>query len=357
MLAAFWSGLGGELAKQWTVRILTPAFAFWAGGLALLWWRAHGAGVHTHGWAHELTSTATWVRGLPGLAQGLLLVAALLVVAASAVAADRLTLPVLRLQEGYWSRPRWLRRLLVDYRRWRHGRWAKRVDELSRRQRMGELSIDEYLELAGLEAAPAKDAARLQELRRRRAAGFDHQKMSDLARGRRYLRNSPRVDSMGMPTRLGDVLRAAERRPADKYGLDATVCWYALWLLLPAEARTELVQVRSALDSSALAWLWGVLFVVWTPWTWWALPIGLGVASAAYYFGILGSASLFGELTVAAFDLYRFRLYDALHLPRPSAPQDERREAGPRVTNLLWGGLDDPGVRYVDPPSGKETTG
>jgi hypothetical protein len=356
VLAGFWSGLGGELAKQWTVRILTPAFAFWAGGLAALWWRFHGRGVRASGWAHELTATVTSLRGLSGLAQGLLLVAALLVVAASAVAADRLTLPVLRLLEGYWSRPRWLRRSLVAYRRWRHRRWATRTDELNRRQRMGELTIDEYLELAGLEAAPTKDPKRLQELRQRRAAGFDNQVMSDLARGRRYLRNSPREDSMGMPTRLGDVLRAAERRPADKYGLDAIVCWYALWLVLPTEAKTELVQARSTLDKAALAWLWGVLFLVWTPWTWWALPIGLGVAAAAYYVGILGAASLFGELTVTAFDLYRFRLYDNLHLPRPSSPQVERREAGPRVTNLLWGGLDEAALSYVDPPSGKDTT-
>lgn len=37
MLDAFWSGVGEELARHWVARVLTPAFAFWVGGLALVW--------------------------------------------------------------------------------------------------------------------------------------------------------------------------------------------------------------------------------------------------------------------------------------------------------------------------------
>ena len=99
MLAAFWSGLGGEFAKQWAARILTPAFAFWAGGLAAIWWHSHGRAVRAHGWPHELSATADWLHRLPGLAQGILVVAGLLLVAVSALAAERLTLPLLRLLE------------------------------------------------------------------------------------------------------------------------------------------------------------------------------------------------------------------------------------------------------------------
>jgi hypothetical protein len=165
------------------------------------------------------------------------------------------------------------------------------------------------------------------------------------------LHGMPRQDALGMPTRLGDILRASERRPADKYGLDTIACWTALWLLLPAETKTELVQARSALDNAARAWLWGALFVVWTPWTWLALPVAIVVPALAYYVGILAAATLFGELTVSAFDLYRFRLYDSLHLPRPSSPILERRRDGPRVTRFLWTGLYEPGVQYVEPPA------
>jgi hypothetical protein len=349
MLAAFWSGLGGEFAKRWAARVLTPAFAFWAGGLAAIWWHSHGLGVRARGWARELSATAAWPRELPGVVQGLLVVAALIVVAASALAAEQLTLPLLRFLEGYGWRPQWLRDRLVTYRRRRYAQWAAQVGQLATRQRLGTLEPGDYLELAELEAHPPKDTARLRELRKRREDGLDARALAQLGRGRRILRAAPRQDALGMPTRLGDILRAAERRPADKYGLDTIVCWYALWLLLPPETKTELVQARSALDGAARTWLWGALFIVWTPWTWLALPIAVVVPALAYYIGILPAATLFGELTVSAFDLYRFRLYDDLCLPRPSAPGSERRQDGRRVTSILWEGLDEPGLTYVRP--------
>ena len=62
-------------------------------------------------------------------------------------------------------------------------------------------------------------------------------------------------------------------------------------MLLPAEAKTELVQARSALDNAARTWLWGALFVVWTPWTWLALPIAIVVPAVAYYIGVLTAAA------------------------------------------------------------------
>jgi hypothetical protein len=355
MLEAFWSGLGDEFAKQWAARILTPAFAFWAGGLAAIWWHGHGRGVQAHGWAHELSATGTSLHKLPGLVQGLLVVVALLIVAASALAAERLTLPLLRLMEGYGWRPQWLRNRLVTSRRHRYQRWEKRVKSLNRRQRLGTLSDEEFFELEKLEADPPADTARLEELRKRSTDRLDARMMAQLGRGRNVLRGMPRQDALGMPTRLGDILRAAERRPADKYGLDAIICWYALWLLLPAETKTELVQARSALDNAARAWLWGALFVVWTPWTWLALPIAFIVPAFAYYTGILAAATLFGDLTVTAFDLYRFLLYDNLHLPRPCSPASERRD-GLRVTRLLWEGLDEPGLKYVVPPADGPST-
>jgi hypothetical protein len=225
------------------------------------------------------------------------------------------------------------------------------VASVGKRQKLGTLTDREFFELAELEEAnPPSDPLRLRDLRGKRADGPDAGMMGQLGRGRNLLRVMPRQDALGMPTRLGDILRAAELRPADKYGLDAIACWPALWLLLPAEAKTELVQARSALDNAARTWLWGALFVVWTPWTWLALPVAIVVPALAYYVSILTAATAFGDLTVAAFDLYRFRLYDSLHLPRPSSPVLERRRDGLRVTRLLWAGLDEPGLRYVDPP-------
>jgi len=348
MLTAFWSGLGGEFAKQWAARVLTPAFAFWVGGLAVVWWHSNGQGVRAHGWSYELSITATSLRHLPGLAQGIVVVCALLLVAMSAVSAERLTQPLLRLLEGYGWHPQWLRDRLIQYRRSRYHHWDSQVAQLATRQRLGNLTAQEFFELVEAEKSNRLvDPIRLQELRQRRADRLDARMTAKLGRGRALLRAAPRQDALGMPTRLGDILRAAERRPADKYGLDAIVCWPALWLLLPAEAKAELVQARSALDNAARAWLWGALFVVWTPWTWLALPVAIAIPVLAYYVSVLTAAAAFGNLTVTAFDLYRFLLYDNLHLPRPTSPSLEV-QSGSRVTSLLWGGLDEPGLKFVD---------
>jgi hypothetical protein len=351
VLAAFWSGLGGELGKQWAVRILTPAFAFWAGGLAALWWHAHQVGVRAHGWSAELAATAKQLQALPALGQGLLLLGALSLLAASALIAERLTFPVLRLLEGYWSRPRWLWSLLVRLRGSQRERWARRIASLQVRQRRGTLTVAEYQELLRLETSSATDPERLDALRLRRAQGFSTQDAATLARGLRITRRVPEQRQLQMPTRLGNILRSAERRPIVKYGLDSVVCWTPLWLVLPEQTRTELVQARSTLDNATRMWLWGALFVVWTPWTWWAVPIAVLVPALAYHVGMIGAAALFGDLVVAAFDLHRMSLYDALHLPRPLSPVEERRVSGPQVTNAVWGGLDEPSVRYTSGPA------
>jgi hypothetical protein len=350
LLAAFWSGLGGELAKHWAARILTPAFAFWAAGLALVWWSEHGDRVRDGGWAEELEATARPLEQLPTVAQVVLVVGALLLLAASALIAERLTLPLLKLLEGYWSRPAWLRDLLVSYRRRRRRRWATAVNELQRKEERGDLTRYEMEELKHLGEADAlgpEDSEREAELRRRQQS-FGAAELAALERGRAYLRSSPRDDRFAMPTRLGDVLRAAELRPADKYGLDSVVCWYRLWVLLPTEIRTEIAETRLELDRAVRIFLWGALFIVWAPWLWWvAVPIAVVVPLLAYSFSMLSAAALFGDLSETAFDLHRMELYDALHLPRPSSAADER-EHGKQLTGILWHGETDPRVVYVE---------
>ena len=65
------------------------------------------------------------------------------------------------------------------------------------------------------------------------------------------LKRFPTQPERMMPTRLGNVLRAAEGRSAAKYGLDSIICWPALWLVLPEAAKTELQAARSELDRAA----------------------------------------------------------------------------------------------------------
>jgi hypothetical protein len=362
MIAAFMSGLGSELSKQWVVRLLTPAFAFWAGGLAVIWWDTHAAAVRAHGWASELSSTSGTLRHLPVLAQVIVVVGALALLAASALVAERLTTPVLRLLEGYWYRPRWLRNRLIAYRRWRRARWGSKVDIYVPLQRLGTLTPVEYADMRELQAA-ARDASRqlsseegvrLQQLQDRHAQGLNAEQLAVLARASASLRESPEKNEHGMPTKLGDILRAAELRPNIRYGLDAVACWNALWLVLPVEVRTELAAARTAVDNATRGWLWGALLLVWTPWSLWALAVGLVLPTLMYYGGIMPAARLFGELIVSAFDIHRFKLYDGLHLPRPTTPILEREQDGPRVTEQLLGGLDAPDISYIIPPAANE---
>ncbi len=70
-------------------------------------------------------------------------------------------------------------------------------------------------------------------------------------------------------TPIGNILRAAERRPADKYGLDTITVWPHLWLLLPEDNRQELRAARTSLDTAVAAATWGLLFCVFTPFTPW----------------------------------------------------------------------------------------
>jgi hypothetical protein len=346
MLDAFWSGVGEELARTWVARVLTPAFAFWVGGAALLWCHLFADEVAARGWLATLVASASGLGQLPVLVQGSLVVGGLVLVAASAVVAERLTVPVLRLLEGYWTRPACLFRQLTGYRRWRRQRVAARAAPLQTRQRRGTLTVAQHAELRRLREQRNPDRDRLVPLERGAADGLTAQETARLGRDLAWLRTTPDRDDLGMPTRLGDILRAAEHRPAASYGLDAVICWGALTQLLPAEQRTSLTNARATLDTAARGWLWGALFLVWTPLSWWALAVGVGVPLLCYRFGILPRAVTFGELIVTAYDVHRMALYDALYLPKPFSPEEERATAGPRVTKALSGTLVEPALAY-----------
>ena len=52
---------------------------------------------------------------------------------------------------------------------------------------------------------------------------------------------------------------------------------------------------------------------------------------------MLQAAQVYGDLLKAAFDLYRFQLYESLHWPKPTTPDDER-VSGESLTGYLWHG-------------------
>jgi hypothetical protein len=311
MLSQFWEGLGSQLGERFVSTVLSPAFIFWLGGAAA-WVSAHRH--RTERWIDAVERLTKGLPELPVVVQGALVVGVLLVVAGSGLVVQRLALTVIRALEGYWPKA------LKGARSFFTRRQSSRIDKLDSRWR----------------ALAAKGVDTLSREERVEYVTLDWR-----------LRGAPRKDRR-MPTSLGNILRAAEARPYDRYGLDATKCWPRLWLILPENVRSELTAARGSLDGGATAFLWGLLFVIWTVWAWWAAPSGLLLAVFAYR-SMLTSASVYGDLLVSAFDLHRRDLYRSLRWPLPTNPAEEPAR-GRGLTLYLWRGSDDQEPSFTEPP-------
>jgi hypothetical protein len=170
----------------------------------------------------------------------------------------------------------------------------------------------------------AADDKAWQELYSRWEAGeaSDTEEIRLLSAERRLGRMPSRPEQV-MPTRLGNVLRAAESRPYDWYGLDSVVCWPRLWLVLPDAVKTEVGGAQAELQAAVTWWTWAALTAIWTIFTPWALPVALAGCLLSYA-AVIGAAMRFGDLVNAAFDVHRGLLYDALGCPRPGGHASER---------------------------------
>jgi len=306
-MGTFWNSVGGKLADRWAT-VSAPALVYWFGGLLAYAYSRHG--LHT---------LATLFGTQFGPNQVAAILTALIVVVASGIVMQRIITPALRILEGYW--PSWaapLRRKLttrlVDRAAIEDAEW----------QRL-------YPQVVGTGASPANDQitafVRLDVIRRRRPNNYD-----------RF-----------MPTRTGNILRAAESWPADKYGLDAVAVWPRLWLLLPDTARQEILAARGSVDTAVATAMWGLLFCAFTPWTTpLVIPIGLAVAFAAVRWWLPASAEVFGDLLESAYDLYRTALYSQLRWPLPCNPEQERSQ-GQQLTSYLWRGSEHASPTFTPP--------
>jgi len=295
MLTQLWTGLGGKLADRLAAALFSPSLLFWAAGAVA--WLIHQGGPAS--WPGSLRALTERASGAPVQLQVAAVLVALGVLLLTGQLVDWLIMPALRLMEGYWPAA-WtrLRGLLVD-------RIAGRREAATARWRALQRSTDDLT---------AAELAELLQLDRR-------------------LRRLPLLAQQLMPTRLGNTLRASETRPARKYGLDPVACWPQLWLLLPDVVRGELADARARLDRAAATVLWGLLIVVWTWWSPWALVAAAAVAAGGYLAAVRAAAT-FGDLVEAAWDLYRSELYRAVRWPLPDNPAEEYRE-GRALTSYL----------------------
>ncbi|MDA0268766.1 MAG: hypothetical protein O3A14_17850, partial [Cyanobacteria bacterium] len=200
--AKFLEGFSGGLADEWIKTLFTPAFVFWlGGGLAAL---------QRHGWDAAVAEFQKLQEPLP-LMLGILV---LLTVAASGFVVQQFDFTVLRLLEGYW--PEWLNPLTNRLVQGQRRRFKRLDQQLQALNRQGLTTL-----------TPQEREAYIQ-------ADLDLGEFPELGRL--------------LPTRLGNMLRAAEDHCAVKYGLDAIICWPRLWLLLPEATKTELSQARQHLN-------------------------------------------------------------------------------------------------------------
>ncbi|RLB76854.1 MAG: hypothetical protein DRH24_17215 [Deltaproteobacteria bacterium] len=301
----FWETAAESVAQKWGERLFSPALFFWALGVVLAGTRA--------GWGPMLA----WLQARSEALYVALAVGSLIVVVGSAALVEGMQLAALRWLEGYW--PRWLAPLSRLGRAWQ----ARQVRSLRERytalaRRYDHLSPEEQAEYARLDAE---------------------------------LHTYP-DESRLLPTRLGNLLRAAEEYGYRRYRLATGVIWPRLWLVLPDETREEITAARARMDGAVRLVIWSVLLAVWTLLAW-GMPwwVCCGLAAVAALGGCLACrrlgrmAGLYGDLLRAAVDVHRFALYQALHLPLPASPAEERL-VGEQATMWLWRGRSG-GVRYT----------
>ncbi|MBW4653289.1 MAG: hypothetical protein KME20_09700 [Kaiparowitsia implicata GSE-PSE-MK54-09C] len=341
MTAKLLENFGGKVTEQWAVRLLTPAFVFWLGGV--------GAAAQRWGWA-EVVAQVTRLAEQPQL---VLLVAGLCVVAASAAVVQRFDLATLRFLEGYgrlWWHPIWQCRV-QHYRNYKASLRQQSNDlrKLETQQRTRLTTLQTRIDTEGAPHFSGQERAEFLQLRQSLLSSPGQQRLVQLGQ---QIRELPVADGDLMPTRLGNLLRAAERQSLQKYGLDAVICWSRLWMLLPDAVKQDLQTSRADLNAAARLWLWSLLFCGWVGVSvnlaapllvnlvaLWPL-LGLVSAGFAYQWAI-AAARTYGDLIEAAFDLYRHLLYDALRWTLPPEPHIEK-QVGRELTRYLWRGPEDP---------------
>ncbi|GAA5086373.1 hypothetical protein HNP84_003544 [Thermocatellispora tengchongensis] len=306
-----WEGVAGKLAERWLAQSV-PALVFWLASFA--------AWIHSRGGWHATLRPAEDLEALPLLAQIVIVAALILGIGASALLVQRLTPAMTRLLEGHG--PRWVNRVAQSPGRWG---WWKPLGERTRRarERHGKLWLAN------------------------RDGSLDANGKAELARLEAERLRYPDDPSKEMPTRLGNILRAVEERPRERYGLDTVALWPHLWLRLPSDARGDLAAARQDFDRAVGTMIWGFASLGLVGLTRWALLTAVLVPLVAYRFWVLPSAATYADLVGAAFDVYRGELYAATRWPQPEGPKNERAQ-GIALTAYLVRGVYDERVLFAE---------
>ena len=237
-----------------------------------------------------------------------------------------ITAPIVRLYEGYWNEGK-LKRLAIAHHQKKKNKYAR----ITRREELK----------AEYKALIAEKEASVDERRRdsidEQILEIDNQKRLEEKRAKDACYYTfPLDDELLKPTRLGNVLAAAEEYSYQVYRLDAVIWWPRLAALLPESFRIQvdiaLTPMLAVLNLSIIftfsALIEGCLLLDQHQWPLCVLIflIGLGLAWICYLSSI-NQAAVYGRFVRVAFDLYRHEVFKQMHIPVPDNPVEER---------LLW---------------------
>ncbi len=290
MFATVLQELKGYFGRSFLLAVFFPVLFFVGSSLVIYLEITYGLG-----------TAITMLGKLPLFTQTLLLLSALAAIATLAYLVANFQYSINQLFAGYWPHLP----LFNNLRGWCTHRHIRRWHSLAEQ---AQLAIKEQ---------------------RRTEAGEIWAKQTVYYPPRKHL------DRM-MPTHLGNILRAAEFYAYDRYGIDATIIWLRLRILLKPEIVVDLEDKKISMDFMLLTTLLSALFtLVWSPvlaiffahqWKLFLLClIGLPIAWLAYQ-NAIQAAIAYSEQVKAVFDLYRFDLLKALNRPLPSDTLSERVE-------------------------------
>ena len=254
MLSKLLLSASQKLTERVIAAITLPALGFWFVGVVVLFLSP----------TYSLVVVSIKSAGTPLL---LLWAAALLgAIVISAGLVSALAPLISKLLLGEW--PHWFHRL--------------QAVSVARKQSMYERKSAEWQSLARIVATSQWESLSEEEIRAYQAAQHS-------------LRGWPSDPRQIMPTKLGNLLRAAASRITGKYGLEAAVVWPRLELVIPAQpcqvlnaTQEQFREASGAATWSAILPLWVIAGVVWgtAGWRLWMLlgllPASLCLCAAAY---------------------------------------------------------------------------
>ncbi|MCP4408117.1 MAG: hypothetical protein GY807_10230 [Gammaproteobacteria bacterium] len=237
-----------------------------------------------------------------------------------------LQVPITRLFEGYWEK--WPGLRAVGHKK--RAQYQTQVNALD--ERSAELSLKiPVLKQKGQSVEQQK--AELKRVVQYRMVNFP----------------PPDDEQDILPTRLGNIYRAAELYPYHRYGLDSVAIWPRLRQVLPDDFMVRMQELKIAVDFlllfSLLAVLFSLLAVPYLLWQraelWMILTCAAGLPLGwLTYRAALTPALAYAELIKVAYDLYRRTLLKTLDLNLPATLDEERK---------LWEDLSQFIIRKVVP--------